>query len=349
MSSLAPAGLTPRAAQRIRRISVATVMMLAAGAAVLSFAGLRELALQAGFPPELAWMFPIIVDGLVLAGSLGVISAALAGVRTAYFWFLTLLGVFISVVGNIASAADDVLSQAVHAAPPLIFALSVEGLLKVYRHAVTHGEPSPPAPSNSGAVGTVGGSGGAAEPIAGRAPLTSQPDTPPRHTLSVTAGADAGTDAATGVLPLPAAKEDAATAPAPDVTVAAEPSEVREPAVVSKPPAKPQPVKPQTAKTPPARKPATAGKGTARERLAELLASNPDVSGAQAARELNIDPSHARRILRELRDARDARDTPSEETPPRATTATSNTAEANTQGTTTGIAEDTAPSDNPFR
>lgn len=255
MSSAPVVGLTPRAAQRIRRISVATVVMLAAGAAVLSFAGLRELALQAGFPPELAWMFPLIVDGLVLAGSLGVISAALAGVRTTYFWFLTLLGVFISVVGNIASAPEDFLSQSVHAAPPLIFALSVEGLLKVYRHAVTH-KPD---------VGS--GTASRTDVLDGGTP--SRVDAPP----AVDAGADLDVNVGN-------VREDRSSAPA-----------VRQPAPVSR------------------SKSAAAGtdkKKTARDRLAELLASDPEISGAQAARQLGIDASHARRLLRELREATDA-------------------------------------------
>lgn len=250
-------GLTPRAAARIRRISVATVLVLAVSAAVLSFAGLRELALQAGFPPELAWMFPIIVDGLVLAGSLGVISAALAGVRTIYFWFLTLLGVFISIVGNVASASDDLLSQSVHAAPPLIFALSVEGLLKVYRHAVTHPDAapstSPPPPTVTSEVSDL-----------------RPPPAPAIQGVEATPNSDPTSDAQTNEAPYRSrAVKDGENPP---VT----------------------PTRQKTTKT---------GAGTARERLAALLESDPGVSGAQAARELGIDPSHARRILRELRDS----------------------------------------------
>lgn len=125
--------LSAAASARIRRITVFTVLALAAAAAVLSFTGLQVLALEAGFPPQLAWLFPIIIDGLVITGSLGVIASTLTGVGTWYPWLLTIVGVGASVVGNVIAAPDDPVSRAVHATPPIVFALAVEGLLRVYR------------------------------------------------------------------------------------------------------------------------------------------------------------------------------------------------------------------------
>lgn len=259
-----PTGLSIQAARRIRRISVATVMVLAICAAVLSFSGLRLLALQAGFPPELAWMFPLIVDGLVLAGSLGVISAALARVRTTYFWFLTLLGVFISVVGNVASAPQDLLSQSVHAAPPLIFALSVEGLLKVYRHAVTRSA-----------------------------------EVKSHHAQPPSVGEESDPEFAPVVVTEPRAVESPQPA-----TSTRRPSQVARPTERSES-ATPMSTEPavdpgRESKRTPGELPAGGG-GTARQRLQQLLLRDPDITGAAAARQLNIDPSHARRLLRDLR------------------------------------------------
>lgn len=202
-------GLTPVSARRIKRLASATVVLLALVAAVLSFAGLYDLALESEIQPNLAWLLPILIDGLVLTGSLLVIQATLVGVSTWYGWLLTWLGVIASVVGNIAAAPDTVIAQATHAAPPIAFALAVEGLLRVYRLSATVPAPEPRAPRPK---------------------------------------------------PAPAV---------PAVPVASEPGE--------------------------------RPKETVRERVRALLASEPDITGNEAARRLDIDPSHARKVLRELR------------------------------------------------
>lgn len=229
MSSPAPAplGLSLRGAQRIRRVTVVTVLLLALAAAVMSFAGLRELALRAGYPPALAWLLPLIVDGLVITGSLGVVAASLVGLRTWYPWMLTWLGVIASVVGNVAVAQDDWLSRAVHATPPITFALAIEGLIRIYR---------------VGAEALVAQQGPTGSPTP-----TSQPPTIAEDAPGIT-------------------EDPVERAAAPD-TVAA-PGEQR---------------------------------ATARERLKELLVAEPDINGSDAARRLDIDPSHARKLLRELR------------------------------------------------
>lgn len=126
-------GLSPKTETAIRRLSTVTVFILAAAAAVLSFQGLQTLAVKSGFDPMLAWLLPVIVDGMVLTGSLGVVAASLVGIKTWYPWTLTITGVIISVWGNVASAPDDYVSKAVHAIAPLTFALSVEGMLRIYR------------------------------------------------------------------------------------------------------------------------------------------------------------------------------------------------------------------------
>lgn len=235
----APIGLSSVAARRIRRITVATVLALALAAAVLSFSGLMTLAEESGIPASLAWLLPIIIDGLVITGSLGVIASTLTGVPTWYSWMLTLLGVTASVIGNVAAAPDDLMSQAVHATPPITFALAVEGLLRVYRiHAVASMTTVDPAPA----------------PVPASVPITSAPAV-------------------------------RASAPSAGQSLSA--------------PAEAQPRRAVPAGSEPDR--SGAGEGTARERLVSLLETEPDISGADAARRLGIDPSHARRLLRELR------------------------------------------------
>jgi hypothetical protein len=126
-------GLTVRAEKVIQRLTGFAVLTLAISAAVLSFSGLQKLAVDAGFDPSIAWLFPVIVDGMVLTGSLGVIAAGLVGLKTWYEWMLTILGVGISVAGNIASAPQNLTAQLVHAIAPVTFALSIEGMLRIYR------------------------------------------------------------------------------------------------------------------------------------------------------------------------------------------------------------------------
>lgn len=126
-------GLTVRAEKVIQRLTGFAVLTLAISAAILSFSGLQKLAVDAGFDPSIAWLLPVIVDGMVLTGSLGVIAAGLVGLRTWYEWMLTILGVGISVAGNVASAPDNLTAQLVHAIAPVTFALSIEGMLRIYR------------------------------------------------------------------------------------------------------------------------------------------------------------------------------------------------------------------------
>lgn len=132
-------GLSVRAEKGLRRTAVAAVFVIAAAAAILSFNGLRNLALAADIPIQLAWIFPIVVDGLTLVGSLGVVHAVLTGIRSWYPWLLTLLGVGMSVWGNVASSPPTLVAQIVHAIPPLVLALSLEALLKVYRYRAVAG------------------------------------------------------------------------------------------------------------------------------------------------------------------------------------------------------------------
>jgi len=126
-------GLTVRAEKVIQRLTGLAVLTLAVSAAILSFSGLQKLAVDSGFDPSIAWLLPVIVDGMVLTGSLGVIAAGLVGLKTWYEWMLTIVGVAISVAGNIASAPQNLTAQLVHAIAPVTFALSIEGMLRIYR------------------------------------------------------------------------------------------------------------------------------------------------------------------------------------------------------------------------
>lgn len=126
-------GLSPKAEKLIRALSTLTVLGLAISAAILSFSGLQELSIKAGISHSIAWLLPVVVDGMVLTGSLGVVSSSLVGIGTWYPWTLTILGVSASIAGNVAIAPHNLSARLVHAAGPVTFALSIEGLLRIYR------------------------------------------------------------------------------------------------------------------------------------------------------------------------------------------------------------------------
>lgn len=70
---------------------------------VLSFTALADLAARAGVPENLAWLWPLIVDGTILQATMAVV--ALAGVdgqqrNRRYFWIVLATSAAVSVIGN---------------------------------------------------------------------------------------------------------------------------------------------------------------------------------------------------------------------------------------------------------
>jgi uncharacterized membrane protein YidH (DUF202 family) len=83
----------------------AVVITVGIGAAsfVLSFAALRDLASRAGIPGQLAWLWPMIVDGTILQATMAVV--ALTGHRDQersrrYFWIVLSSSAAVSVGAN---------------------------------------------------------------------------------------------------------------------------------------------------------------------------------------------------------------------------------------------------------
>ena len=76
--------------------------MLAVGGFVLSFAALRDLAVRVGMPADLAWIWPLLIDGMIVEATLAVVALAQRGSRRAvwYAWFLLAVGAVVSVGSN---------------------------------------------------------------------------------------------------------------------------------------------------------------------------------------------------------------------------------------------------------
>lgn len=77
--------------------SIAGTVLIALGAFWLSFTALRDLAERSGVPTGQAWVWPLIVDGLVLVATVAVV--ALDEHRW-YAWTLLGAGASLSLAGN---------------------------------------------------------------------------------------------------------------------------------------------------------------------------------------------------------------------------------------------------------
>ena len=77
--------------------SIAGTVLIALGAFWLSFTALRDLAERSGIPTGQAWVWPLIVDGLVLVSTIAVV--ALDEHRW-YAWTLLGAGASLSLAGN---------------------------------------------------------------------------------------------------------------------------------------------------------------------------------------------------------------------------------------------------------
>ena len=125
---------TARISFRVLRVVVfaaeAGTILLAATAFILSFTALHGLAARSGIDPDLAWLWPLIVDGIIVVATLAVF--ALAGTRVVWYpWLLLVLGAGVSVAANAVHAlvaADpdvpDLIAALVASVPPVVLVAS---------------------------------------------------------------------------------------------------------------------------------------------------------------------------------------------------------------------------------
>ncbi|RYF61747.1 MAG: DUF2637 domain-containing protein [Comamonadaceae bacterium] len=88
-------------------VAILIAVGITAGAFVLSFAVLRDLALQATLPYWLTWIFPAIVDGAIFGATIAVVALSKIGGSAAgkrFFLGLAIAVVLISVIGNAVHA-----------------------------------------------------------------------------------------------------------------------------------------------------------------------------------------------------------------------------------------------------
>ena len=105
-------------------------VLIGVGAFWLSFMALADLAARSGIAPGQAWIWPLLVDGLIVVSTIAVV--ALDGRHGAWYpWALLICGALVSVAANALHAivaADasvpGVLAATVAAVPPLVLLAS---------------------------------------------------------------------------------------------------------------------------------------------------------------------------------------------------------------------------------
>lgn len=133
-SSLKPQQISARTEKWIRFSAIAVMFIVAVASMVLSFDGLRKLATEAKISEQLAFLFPVIVDGTIIMASLAILRMNLSGQRAVLGWVTMFLGTGLSIAGNVISVRNEgVIAMGTHALPPILLATSLELFLSLIR------------------------------------------------------------------------------------------------------------------------------------------------------------------------------------------------------------------------
>ncbi|MCL2465104.1 MAG: DUF2637 domain-containing protein [Micrococcales bacterium] len=92
------------ASRWVAAVGIIGTVALAVGAFSLSFTSLMHLALRSGIEPSQAWEWPLIVDGMIIVATVGVVARA-GRPGTGFAWLLLVCGALTSVAGNALQAA----------------------------------------------------------------------------------------------------------------------------------------------------------------------------------------------------------------------------------------------------
>lgn len=127
--------LTNRADTIIKRVSTLALVIVALASGALSWSGLTALGEAAGIAYPI--LLPLVIDGAMLAGALGVLHAGLAGVSARFSWGMTIIGVIVSTWGNVAGSPESGFTASlVHSLPALVLAACVEQQMRLVRSGI---------------------------------------------------------------------------------------------------------------------------------------------------------------------------------------------------------------------
>lgn len=144
-----------RGEQLVLAVAVAGTVFLALGAFWLSFTSLTALARECGLPPDRAWVWPLMVDGVIVVATVSVVAMTSSGRdrrATRYPWLLLLAGACVSVLANASHAivtaearVPSVLAALVAAVPPVVLVAITHLTVELTRRPGP--APAPPAPA----------------------------------------------------------------------------------------------------------------------------------------------------------------------------------------------------------
>lgn len=292
MTSGAAGGLRGWSHSWVGRTSVAGTTLLAVGGFVLSFAALRDLAVRVGMPADLAWLWPLLIDGMIVESTLAVVALAQRGSRRAvwYAWFLLAVGALVSVGSNGAHAVISGHGWAGAAAasvPPVVLLATTH--LTVLLMAAPEASAAPAQVPAAVVVPEL-------QPEPGPDDGGGTPALVDGHAIDAPAVEPVGTDAPEALLP-PAAP-DVEPAPAPTVEDAAQP-----PATVEHAPADEEPeAEVACEEDAEAVEPVVTEEGLG-QWVAQQEESGVTVTGSMVAEVLGVSASTGRRRLAALRKA----------------------------------------------
>ena len=119
-----------------RWTTIVAVLMLAVIAAVVSYSHMYELALRHGEPEWRAALFPLSVDGMIVASSMTLLSDARNGRKGGLLpWALLIIGSGASLAANVAVADPTTWSRIIHAWPSFALIGAYELLMRAFRTA----------------------------------------------------------------------------------------------------------------------------------------------------------------------------------------------------------------------
>lgn len=110
----------------------ALVMIIAGSSFVLSYVNLRDTAIKAGIPEDLAFMWPLCLDAFLILSSIYILRADMKGESTLIGWITLIAFTGISVIFNM-QGSSSIISMATHAVPPISLCVSLELLMQMLR------------------------------------------------------------------------------------------------------------------------------------------------------------------------------------------------------------------------
>lgn len=128
-------------------VAVAGTVFIALGAFWLSFTSLSDLARRCGMGADRAWVWPLLVDGVIVIATVSVVALTGSGQEprpARYPWTLLLAGTGVSVLANASHAvvaADTrvpaVLAALVAAVPPVVLVATTHLTVQLTRRPVS--------------------------------------------------------------------------------------------------------------------------------------------------------------------------------------------------------------------